>query len=272
MTSDPASRRETTDRARRRTPHDRARRRATWFAIPAILILLALGSWQVHRLIWKTELNEERRARHQAEAVMLPADLQDAASLAYHRVWLEGRFRHSGEMFLAARTHDRRVGYQVITPFERGDGTVVLVNRGWVPLESKEPETRLGGQLEGTFRLEGIVVPGGRAGWFTPDNEPENNTWFWTDTESLAAKAGIPAPTFLVDAGPRPNPGGLPIGGQTRVELRSEHVQYIVIWYALAVSLAVIYVLYMRRGRNPDDGPDDGPDEGTGEGTDESAP
>ena len=241
------------DRARPRVTSARARRQATWFAIPGILILLALGSWQVHRLIWKTELNEERRASHQAEAVMLPADLADSDSFAYRRVWLEGRFRHEAEMFLAARTHDRRVGYQIITPFERADGPVVLVNRGWVPLESKEPETRLGGQIHGTARLEGTVVPGGRAGWFTPDNEPENNIWFWTDTESLAAKAGIPAPSYLVDAGPSPNPGGLPIGGQTKVELRSEHMQYIVIWYALAISLGVIYVIFMRRGRQPDE-------------------
>ena len=246
-----------TDGARPRVSRERARRRATWFALPGILILLALGSWQVHRLIWKTELNEERRAQFQAEAVMLPAALDDAASYAYRRVWLEGRFRHEAEMFLAARTFDRRVGYQIVTPFERTDGPAVLVNRGWVPLENKEPETRLGGQIQGTYRLEGVVVPGGRAGWFTPDNEPQNNMWFWTDTEALAAEAGIPAPSFLVDAGPTPNPGGLPIGGQTKVELRSEHMQYIVIWYALAIGLAVIYAIYMRRGPGEDEEEED---------------
>ena len=241
------------DSARRRMPSERARRRATWFAIPGILILLALGSWQVQRLIWKTELNEERSAQFQAEAVMLPAALDDPAPFAYRRVWLEGQFRHEAEMFLAARTFDRRVGYQIITPFERADGPAVLVNRGWVPLDNKEPETRQAGQIEGTFRLEGVVVPSGRTGWFTPDNEPENNIWFWTDTEALAAKAGIPAPSYLVDAGPAANPGGLPVGGQTKVELRSEHMQYIVIWYALAVGLAVIYALFMRRGPRPEE-------------------
>ncbi len=203
--------------------------------------------------MWKTELNEERRARHQAEAVMLPAALDDPASFEFRRVWLDGRFRHEGEMFLAARTYDRRVGYQVVTPFERTDGAVVLINRGWIPLANKEPETRKEGQIEGPVRLEGIVVPSGRAGWFTPDNTPEDNLWFWTDPESLAAKAGIPTPRVLIDAGPAPNPGGLPVGGQTKVEVRSEHLQYIVIWYALAVSLAVIYVLYMRRGRSPEE-------------------
>ena len=50
-----------------------------------------------------------------------------------------------------------------------------------------------------------------------------------------------------MEAGPTPNPGGLPIGGQTKVELRSQHMQYIVIWYALAIGLAVIYAIYMRR-------------------------
>ena len=247
------------DGARRRVTSERARRRATLFAIPGIIILLALGSWQVHRLMWKTELNEERSAQFQAEAVMLPAALDDPAPFSYRRVWLEGSFRHEAEMFLAARTFDRRVGYQIITPFERVDGPAVLVNRGWVPLDNKEPETRLGGQIEGTYRLEGVVVPGGRAGWFTPDNEPENNIWFWTDTEALAAKAGIPAPSYLVDAGPAPNPGGLPIGGQTKIELRSEHMQYIVIWYALAIGLAVIYAIYMRRGPREHEDEDEDP-------------
>ena len=60
-----------------------------------------------------------------------------------------------------------------------------------------------------------------------------------------------------MDAGPTPNPGGLPIGGQTKVELRSEHMQYIVIWYALAIGLAVIYVIYMRRNQGPDQSADE---------------
>ncbi len=227
----------------------RARRRATWFAIPGILLLLALGSWQVHRLMWKTELNAERLARHGAEVVLLPAEVAEPDALHFRRVVVEGRFRHEAEMFLAARTHNRRVGYQVITPFERTDGPPLLVNRGWVPLENEDPMTRLGGQLRDTVRIEGVLVPGGSAGWFTPDNAPDENVWFWLDLESLAAKAGIPPPAFLIDAGPAPNPGGLPVGGQTRIERRSEHVQYIVIWYALAASLGVIYALYMRRGR-----------------------
>ena len=57
---------------------------------------------------------------------------------------------------------------------------------------------------------------------------------------------GIPAelvPVFL-EAGPTPNPGGIPIGGQTKVTLPNDHLQYAITWYILAVALAVIYVVY----------------------------
>jgi surfeit locus 1 family protein len=66
----------------------------------------------------------------------------------------------------------------------------------------------------------------------------------------MAAHAGIApdklAPVFL-EAGPAPNSGGIPIGGQTRVNLPNDHLQYAITWYALAAGLAVIYVLYHRR-------------------------
>jgi surfeit locus 1 family protein len=66
----------------------------------------------------------------------------------------------------------------------------------------------------------------------------------------MAQHAGVEperlAPVFL-EAGAAPNPGGLPIGGQTRVNLPNDHLQYAITWYALAVGLAVIYVAYHLR-------------------------
>lgn len=225
-------------------------------AIPGVLVLVALGSWQVQRLMWKNEINEFRDAQAHAEPIPLPAEVDDVDALSYRPVWLEGQFRHAQEMFLGARSHRDQTGYQVITPFETVDGRVVLVNRGWIPLDRKDPVTRSAGQVDGIVRLEGLLVPGGRQGWFTPDNHPDEDFWFWVDLDSLSAHAGIPPQRFLIDAGPAPNPGGLPIGGQTHVALRNEHLQYIVIWYALAIALAAIYVLFMRGERRRADQPE----------------
>ena len=64
----------------------------------------------------------------------------------------------------------------------------------------------------------------------------------------MAAAAGLPdlAP-FYIEAVATPIPGGFPIGGQTIVALPSPHLQYAITWYALAVALAVIYVMWHQR-------------------------
>ena len=57
---------------------------------------------------------------------------------------------------------------------------------------------------------------------------------------------GVDAPALIVEAGPAPNPGGLPIGKQARVGLPNDHLAYALTWYALAAALAVIYYLSQR--------------------------
>ena len=53
------------------------------------------------------------------------------------------------EFHLAARYDHNVLGYHVLTPFQLDDGRIVLLNRGWVPYDKKEPATRPEGQLTG---------------------------------------------------------------------------------------------------------------------------
>lgn len=52
---------------------------------------------------------------------------------------------------------------------------------------------------------------------------------------------------MVVEADATPKPGGLPIGGQTRPEMLKDHLQYTLTWCALAIILAVIFVVFHRR-------------------------
>ena len=236
----------------------------TVFTIPALLVLVGLGTWQLERLQWKTALIEEIHGRMAAPAAPLPDVLaetdQDLTEVQYRRVTLEGAFRHDAEMYLAARSMNGNVGYHVVTPFELSSGEVALVDRGWVPIERKLPAERAQGQVEGEVTIEGVIrVPRAEKSWLQPDNEPQNNMWFWVDLPAMAEHARLGAmgsdlaPVY-VEAGPAENPGGFPIGGQTRVNLPNDHLQYAITWYALAIALAVIYVVYHRRPPNTEDG------------------
>ena len=234
---------------RREASLPRARHWVIFVAIPGVMILLALGSWQVQRLMWKNSVNEFRQIRSQSEAIALPNVVENAEAMLYRPVWLKGRFHHEQEMYLAARSYNSNTGYQVITPFEREDGGFVLVNRGWISIDRKDAATRSEGQIEGVVRIEGLVTGGNIPGWVTPDNVPEDNFWYWIDLPSLYGHAGLEPHEYLIDAGAAANPGGYPIGGQTKTELRNEHLQYVVIWYALAACLCVITHLMLRGAR-----------------------
>jgi surfeit locus 1 family protein len=52
---------------------------------------------------------------------------------------------------------------------------------------------------------------------------------------------------MYVDAVASEIPGGLPIGGQTRIQLKNDHLEYAITWYSFAVILVVIYFLFHYR-------------------------
>ncbi|HXV25304.1 MAG TPA: SURF1 family protein [Alphaproteobacteria bacterium] len=221
----------------------------TLLTVPALLVLLGLGTWQVQRLHWKEALIAERQAGLAAPATDWTEATEGPGELLWHRVSAEGRFLHDSELLLAARSMNGNPGYHIVTPFELGNGSVLLIDRGWVPLERKEPQARAEGQVEGTRTISGILRPGHRPSWLTPDNQPERNFWFWMDLPAMAGSADLEQRAVTeayLEADAAPNPGGFPIGGQTRTDLPNDHLQYAITWYALALALSVIYILYHR--------------------------
>ncbi len=225
----------------------------TLFTVPVLAGLVALGAWQIQRLHWKEGLIAERLDRSTAPAMALPDPLAAPEELAFTRVRVRGAFRHEREMYLAARSFAGSPGLHVVTPMILEDGRTLMVDRGWVPETRKDPATRPDGQVEGPVVLEGLLRTGGWPGpsWMMPENLPGENIWFWVDPPAMAAAAGLSQPVIeaYLDAGPAENPGGWPKGGQTRVTLPNDHLGYAITWFALAIALAVIYVIYHLQGQ-----------------------
>ncbi len=231
----------------------------TLITLPTLIALIALGVWQLERLEWKETLIFERQSRSQAPANVLPDSFARPQDLEFQAVRVRGRLLHDSEFYLAARAFNGRVGLHVVTPLALEDGRILLVDRGWIPDKRRDPATRPEGQIPGDLELTGLVrLPGWKGPtWLVPDNQPDENIWFWVDPAAMAEAAGIGPGIgpgiggviggIYLDAGPAENPGGLPKGGQTRIELPNDHLQYALTWFALALSLAVIYVIYHLR-------------------------
>jgi surfeit locus 1 family protein len=223
---------------------------ATVFTILALILLLGLGTWQVQRLFWKQEQIALRHERAEGPAIPLPQSFPDPQRVEFTRVALDGAFLHGEEFYLGARTESGRVGLNVVTPFKLDDGRVILVNRGWVPEGNRDPATRAEGQIEGPVAIEALLRTDGWKGveFAKPPNKPEERFYFWLDLPVMAEGVEEPIVTEVyADAVASDLPGGLPIGGQTRIQLPNDHLEYAITWYSFAVILLVIYFLFHYR-------------------------
>ena len=224
----------------------------TVVTVPGVALLAGLGTWQVERLEWKTALIAERESRLARPVAVLRHAPERTDDLDFRRVAVRGEYLHDREFRLLSRTSKGRAGVHVVTPLllrpPLPEARVVLINRGWAPNDLADPERRRAGQVEGLVDVVGIARAGsGRRGRFAPENDPAAGVWHRVDVERMADFLGSAVAPFVVEADAAPNPGGYPIGGQTRIRLRNDHLGYAITWYALAAALTIVYLTFAAR-------------------------
>lgn len=174
---------------------------------PGLIILalipvtaFVLGTWQVQRLGWKTELIAKFEDRIVREPLPLPPRVDPEAihDFDYRRVRARGRYRHEREMLVGPRMRDGEQGYMVITPLERdGDATgqtTVLVNRGWIAKKFRWQKDRPAEALpRGEVEVEGLLREPWKKNMFTPDNRPDIGEFYFPDVKQMAELTGSQA-------------------------------------------------------------------------------
>lgn len=221
----------------------------TVISLPILVFSLALGFWQMERREWKRDILDRIAHNQATPAIAFDALIKaDPLLHEYGKVRVSGTFLHDKEFHLAARSLRNKVGMQIVTPIRLDDGRIVLFDRGWVPSEQKEGASRPAGQIAGKVELTGVVRRNQIQRQFAPDNAPDKNVWFHVDVPLMRKLAGgKPDPvldTFFLEADATPNPGGVPVGGQTRLDIPNDHLQYAITWFAIALALAGVYLAY----------------------------
>ncbi|MBT3789794.1 MAG: SURF1 family protein [Alphaproteobacteria bacterium] len=226
------------------------------FTIPAVLILLTMGFWQLERLAWKEQLIAERATALVADPVLLPSTADDLQTMNFRRVFVTGHFLHAKAVHLQNRNHNGVRGVDVITPLKRTaseGGGLVLVNRGWVPLAKLEMLADGNNSAGAIKRLSGVVRLGARGrNDFTPDNVPEKSSWYSVDPAAMAQVMEIDVPPLVLDADQVSKPGEYPVSGLSHYDLKNNHLSYALTWFALAAALMVIFGLFAWRLREQD--------------------
>jgi surfeit locus 1 family protein len=208
-----------------------------------LVVLLGLGTWQVHRLAWKRDI----LARIDAAERLPPVPLGGSPA-PFQKVSVTGRLRPDLAAHYGAAVRDLPAGpvpgTQLVVPLQRADGPPVLVDLGWVP-EHGQPALPAGDSVT----VVGFARPPDRPGWFTPDPDSAGRRFFALDPAAIGAAIGLPAvaPFTLVALGPPPAATDAPIPAAHLPRPPNNHLQYAITWYGLAAVLVAVFASYLRK-------------------------
>ena len=207
----------------------------------------ALGTWQVERRAWKLDLIARVDQRVHAPAADAPGrdkwPLVNAANDEYRHLRLAGTFLHDKETLVQASTR-LGAGFWVLTPLQAADGTVVLVNRGFVPPEAQARASRAATELKGETTVAGLLRITEPKGGFLRKNDAAADRWFSRDVQAIATARGLDnvAPYF-VDAEADPSlsadAADRPVRGLTVIAFPNSHLVYALTWYGLALMVLI---------------------------------
>ena len=217
----------------------------------ATLILLpfltGLGFWQLERAGWKQDIIDRHAARIREPAVELQSLLPVTPDSQYRQVTASGRYDIARQLLLDTRLHQGRAGYHVLTPLHLAShDTVLLVNRGWVPVgASRAVLPELPGPA-GEIRLSArVALPPAEVFLLDTVEEPRSG---WPqvvqsiDIAALEERLGYPLLPLVLQLDADDTHGFIrdwkPVYGIPP----AKHRAYAMQWFTLALVLVMIYV------------------------------
>lgn len=217
-----------------------------------VIVLTALGVWQLQRRVWKHDLIARVAQRIHAPAQSAPEPgawpTINRTTDEYKVVRVTGHFLPASDALVQAVT-DLGGGYWVLTPFKTDTGFTVLINRGFVPVDWRTTLPQGFAPPRGPVTVTGLLRLSEPGGAFLHRNKPEENRWYSRDVLGIAQARGLTgvAPYFIdararaVDAWPR--------GGLTVIDFPDNHLVYAITWFGLALLVGGLSVRAWRTGR-----------------------
>ncbi len=213
---------------------------ATLFTIAGVIILCALGTWQLQRLQWKNEIIEKLHAAYENPIDNLNLSTLKDDNFVYASI--TGRFLFEQSILLGHTIKDEQPGKFLMTPMETEQGTL-LVNMGFNP-NTQPLETHALKAYQGQFvTLAGLIR---KPTWnsFTPENNPENDLWYRADIAQIAAAKNLENPIpFLFYADHALKELSTEFPNNERWEPSNNHARYAIFWFTMAGAFMLVYYL-----------------------------
>jgi surfeit locus 1 family protein len=174
----------------------------------------------------------------------------------FQRISLVGRLDPVHQFLLDNRSYQGRPGYEVLTPLQRPNGRVVLIDRGWVPfsgLRERLPGVALQPRDTATVvgRVDSLPTPGLASGRAAPDPQaPWPKVTAFPSMDQLSRALGAPLESMIVLLDPKEQDGYVRDWHPPGME-PIRHWSYAVQWWSFGVVLLVLWLGLSTRKEGP---------------------
>ncbi len=227
----------------------------TILVIIGSLICLRLGLWQLDRLTQRRAFNAHYRETSTLPALTLTsAPAEDLTDMEYRPVMVSGTYDFEHQVVLRNQVYENLSGYHLLTPLLLSDGTAILIDRGWIPLDGNaEPDSwRVYDQPGTVVTINGIL----RRGQTQPEigsvadpvlapGQTHLKVWSLVNLQRIAEQ--LPYRLLPVFVQPNPNPllTKPPYPSQPEIVVdEGPHAGYILTWFGFAALLFFGYPLF----------------------------
>ena len=209
----------------------------TIFVFFFISIFISLGTWQLIRLNWKTELLNKIDNSLKKE----PVDLTSSLPEDYLKIKTSGIIDFEKQIYLYSLNEKGKPGFNVVNPIKI-DNKNFLLNRGWIPFDkknSKEIDSFYSEIILGTLKRQNEPSK------FKPKNDILENYWFTLDRKDVFEFTNRDFSPFIIYLS---NNLELPKPKNITVNIPNSHKKYAITWFSLALAIFLFY-LYVRKNK-----------------------
>lgn len=213
----------------------------------AVVGMISLGLWQLRRLDEKQSFNS--RVTEHTNAGVAPLDISllggQIDDLAYRRVSTTGTYLLDPQFQVVNVTQGGTTGRDVVNALQLTDGTLILVNRGFVPTGTPLPPPP-SGDVQLLARLKAGQVAG--AGQPSDDGAQSLTEIRRVDLAALGQQFDLPvAPMYLelLESAPGEPASVQPVAFPELSD--GPHLSYAVQWAIFSICVAVGWVFAVRK-------------------------
>ncbi|WP_022892080.1 SURF1 family protein [Agromyces subbeticus] len=216
------------------------RRWAGYLALTIVFAIVcsALGAWQFNRRAEALAELARIDANYDAAPVPVGDALPDRAAFDIDQRWqivaLSGEYLPDDEVVVRNRPFGGSSGFEVITPFRLDDGTVFMIDRGWIAQNAEGRPSVVPPPPDGEVQVEARL----KAGEGRIEGRTSTGAEFATiDLPELAERVGEPSYTgaYGVLVQSRADAETPPLAAPRPERDEGPHLSYALQWYVFAL-------------------------------------